>query len=180
MDILNWLYLRKQQLIKTTANNANTDLVALGADATFLKRGDQYKTYAMTLQDLSVAGDVANTAYYTVDLATSSTVNVTTQKGVIEITMDETNFNPLPAFGSSTNDLIIANADMDFTDPDKTYIQYSLYYRPFIGSDTFIPYVISAGATSGATFRIFNANPALAGIGQFTGRFYLYYELYNF
>ena len=178
MDILNWLYLRKQQLIKTTANNADTDLVALGADATFLKRGDQYKTYAMTLQDLSVAGDVANTGYYTVDLASSSTVDVTTQKGVIEIIMDETNTNPLPAFASSIG-LIITNANMDFTQPDNTYIQFSVYYKPN-PADNFIPYVLSNGAVSGANFEIFNASPAVAGLSQFTGRLYLYYELYNF
>jgi len=37
MDILNWLYLRKEQLIRKTANNPVTDLVALGADATLQK-----------------------------------------------------------------------------------------------------------------------------------------------
>ena len=52
MDILNWLYLRKEQLIKKTANNPKTDLVVLGADVTFAKRGDQYQTYAMTVEDL--------------------------------------------------------------------------------------------------------------------------------
>jgi hypothetical protein len=178
MDILNWLYLRKQQLIRTTANNAATDIVALGADVTFAKRDDLYKTYAMTLKDLSVAGDIANTGYYTVDLATSSTVDVRTQKGVIEITMDETNTNPLPAFASSIG-LTIANSEMDFTNPDNIYIQFSVYYRPN-PADNFIPYVVSNGAISGANFEIFNATPTLAGLSQFTGRFYLHYELYNF
>ena len=55
MDILNWLYLRKQQLIKKTVNNATTDLVVLGADATFAKRDDKYKTYAMTVEDFATA-----------------------------------------------------------------------------------------------------------------------------
>jgi hypothetical protein len=179
MDILNWLYLRKQQLIRTTANNADTDIVALGADVTFAKRDDLYKTYAMTLKDLSVAGDVANTGYYTVDLDVPViSVDVNTQKGVIEIIMDETNTNPLPAFGSSVS-MIITNANMDFTDSDKIYMQYSVYYRP-LGDDSFIPYVLSTGVTSGTNFEIFNASPALAGTAQFTGRFYLYYELYNF
>lgn len=178
MDILNWLYLRKQQLIKTTANNADTDLVALGADATFAKRDDQYKTYAMTLKDLSVAGDVANTSYYRINLASLSTVNVTTQKGVIEISMNAADSNPLPILGSSVG-LTITNPNVDFTEPDKIFIQYSLYYRPN-SDDTFLPYVISTGITVGANFEIFNANPMPAGINQFTGRFYLYYELYNF
>jgi hypothetical protein len=178
MDILNWLYLRKEQLIRTTANNPETDLVALGADATFAKRDDRYKTYAMPLKDFSVAGDVANTAYYTVDLNTTSVVNVTTQKGVIEITMDDSIADPLPAFGSSEG-LTITNADMDFTDLDKVYMQFSVYYNQGI-DDTFIPYVLSTGALVGSNFEIFNANPGVAGAGQFTGKFYLYYELYNF
>jgi hypothetical protein len=178
MDILNWLYLRKEQLIRKTANNAETDLVALGADATFAKRGDQYQTYAMTVQDLSVAGDVANTGYYTLDLGITSVVNVTTQKGVIDIAMDETNLNPLPAFFNSVG-LYIQNADMDFTDLDKVYIQFSTYYSPAMG-DNFIPYVLSTGgAPTGINLSIFNANPAPAGLGQFKGKMYLYYELYN-
>jgi hypothetical protein len=162
MDILNWLYLRKEQLIRTTANNPETDLVALGADATFAKRDDRYKTYAMPLKDFSVAGDVANTAYYTVDLNTTSVVNVTTQKGVIEITMDDSIADPLPAFASVVP-LVINNADMDFSNADNVYIQTSPYYNPAFG-DTFIPYVISTGVSPvGASFDIFNANPTLAG-----------------
>jgi hypothetical protein len=162
MDILNWLYLRKEQLIRTTANNPETDLIAIGADVTFAKRDDKYRTYAMPLKDLSVAGDVANTAYYTVDLNTTSVVNVTTQKGVIEITMNDSIADPLPAFGSVVP-LIINNADMDFSNADNVYIQTSPYYNPAFG-DTFIPYVISTGVLpAGAQFAIFNANPALAG-----------------
>ena len=178
MDILNWLYLQKAKLIKTEANNASTDLVAVGADATFIKRGDKYQTYAMTIQDLSVAGDIVNTGYYTVDLGITSVVDVTTQKGVIEITMDETIANPKPAFANSVG-LTITNADMDFTDLDKIYMQFSVYYNQSVG-DTFIPYVLSTGAIVGSNFNIFNANPAVAGLSQFKGKMYLYYELYNF
>ena len=162
MDILNWLYLRKEQLIRKTANNADTDLVAVGADVTFAKRDDKYKTYAMPIKDLSVAGDVANTAYYTVDLNTTSVVNVTTQKGVIEITMNDSIADPLPAFASVVP-LVINNADMDFSNADNVYIQTSPYYNPALG-DTFIPYVLSTGfLPTGASFAIFNANPTLAG-----------------
>lgn len=55
MDILNWLYLRKQQLIKPTLNNKATDLVVLGAELPYTKRGDKYETYAMTVADLATA-----------------------------------------------------------------------------------------------------------------------------
>lgn len=178
MDILNWLYIKSSNLIKKEANDAETDLIALGANVGFQKRDDQYQTYGMTLKDLSVAGDVANTGYYTVDLASTSTVAVTTQKGVIEVTMDETDTDPLPAFASAVP-LIISNADIDFTDPDKVYSQFSVYYNPVPG-DTFIPYVLATGFISGANYAIFNANPAVAGANQFEGKLYLYYELYNF
>ena len=60
MDILNWLYLRTNKLIRTKANNPETDLVALGADVTFARRGDSYQTYGMTLADAVHAGCVVN------------------------------------------------------------------------------------------------------------------------
>ena len=162
MDILNWIYIKTQGLIRTTPSNADTDLVAIGGQVPFTTRDDGYQTYAMTLKDLSVAGDVANTGYYTVDLNTTSAVNVTTPKGVIEITMDDSIADPLPAFGSAVP-LVINNVDMDFSNADNVYIQISSYYNPVPG-DTFIPYVISTGILPiGATFAIFNANPALAG-----------------
>lgn len=56
MTILNWLYWKKQQLIKTEANNAKTDLVVLGAEVPFTKRDDGYQDYAMTLADATQAG----------------------------------------------------------------------------------------------------------------------------
>lgn len=163
MDILNWLYLRTNKLIRTTANSPK-DLVALGADATFAKRDDKYLTYAMSIEDLANAGDVANTGYYSIDLNTSlsSVVNVTTKKGVIEIIMESPSEDPQPAFASAVP-LYIANAAMDFTNPDNVYIQHSVYYSPAI-DDSFIPYVMSTGVIpTGAEFSIFNANPTLVG-----------------
>ncbi len=163
MDILNWLYLRKERLIKKTANNANTDLVAIGADVSFLKRDDKYKTYAMPIKDLSLAGDVANTGYYTVDLNTTSTVNVTTPKGVIEITMDFTNaIDPAANFATSVG-LTINNPDMDFSDLDKVYYQATPYYNPDQLGDTFIPYVLAVGALPGLNLEIFNASSVEIG-----------------
>lgn len=164
MDILNWLYLRTNKLIRTTPNNAQTDLVALGADATFVKRGDQYQTYAMTLADLSNAGDAANTGYYTIDLNTSLTnaVDVTTTKGVIEIILESPAVDPQPAFGSAVP-FTITNAAMDFSNPDNVYMQFSPYYNPE-PFDSFIPYVVATGfGPIGANYAIFNANPALVG-----------------
>jgi len=53
MDILNWLYLKRQQLIKTTVNNPDTDLLVLGAEVPFTKRDDGYQNYAMTVADFT-------------------------------------------------------------------------------------------------------------------------------
>lgn len=164
MDILNWLYIKRQQLIKTTPNNAQTDLVALGAEVPFSRRNDGYQTYAMTLADLSNAGDVANTGYYTIDLNTViiPVVDVTTPKGVIEIILESPAVDPQPAFGSAIT-LIIANAAMDFSNVDNVYMQISSYYSPSI-FDSFIPYVVATGfGPTGANYAIFNANPALVG-----------------
>jgi len=156
MDILNWLYLRKEQLIRKTANNADTDLLALGADVTFAKRDDKYLTYAMTLKDAIASGSAANTGYYSVDLALTSTLDVNTPKGIVEIIMDTTNNNPLPTFETAIP-LTITNADMDFTNADNIYMQHSVYYNPKI-ADEFIPYVITTGVIAGANYAIFNAS----------------------
>ena len=179
MDILNWLYLRKEQLIRKTANNADTDLIAVGADVTFAKRDDRYKTYAMPIKDLSVAGDVANTGFYELNLGTTNVATVTTQKGIIDITK----INVLsPAISFGTAQLIyINNPELDLTvaNRENIYIQYSVYYSPS-GDDTAIPYVLATGAvTTGLELSIFNASPVAAGSDQWEGAFYLYYELYT-
>ena len=177
MDILNWIYIKTQGLIKTTPSNADTDLVAIGGQVPFTTRDDGYQTYAMTLKDLSVAGDVANTAYYTLDYSLGFTVNVTTQKGVIEITNFDSDV-PLPAFASAVP-LVIQNTDITFGNADNIYVQLTPYYSPAV-DDSFIPYIIATGALLGQETAIFNASPAIAGANQGEGAFYVYYELYQF
>ena len=80
MDILNWLYIRKQQLIKTTPDSTS-DLLVLGADATFAKRGDKYKSYAMPLVDLAPA--LYDTANVTQIGGINATVTVNAHAGII-------------------------------------------------------------------------------------------------
>ena len=177
MDILNWIYIKTQGLIKTTPSNADTDLVAIGGQVPFTTRDDGYQTYGMTIKDLSVAGDVANTAYYTLDYSLGFTVNVTTQKGVIEIT----NFAPsVPnASFASAAPLVIQNTDITFGNADNIYVQLTPYYSPAV-DDSFIPYIIATGALLGQETAIFNASPVIAGADQGEGAFYVYYELYQF
>jgi hypothetical protein len=63
MDILNWVYLLKNKLVKTTVQNPEQDLLVLGSKVTYAKRGDKYQSYGMTVQDFaeyvneSVAGN---------------------------------------------------------------------------------------------------------------------------
>jgi hypothetical protein len=176
-NLTNFANIIRERMVKKAT--LPTDLIALGRADDGYDGG--YRPIAISAGNLinQVVDAVNNTGYYTVDLAVTNLVNVNTPKGVIEITMDETDLNPLPAFGSSIG-IYIANADMDFTDLDKVYIQFSTYYSQGMGDD-FIPYVLSTGgAPTGINLSIFNANPAIAGLGQFTGKFYLYYELYNF
>lgn len=177
MDILNWIYIKTQGLIRTTPSNADTDLVAIGGQVPFTTRDDGYQTYGMTVKDLSVAGDVANTAFYNLDYSLGTAVTVTTQKGVIEIS----NFSasvPNPAFATAVP-LTILNADITFGNPDNIYLQLTPYYRPAI-DDTFIPYLLTTGVIAGQEVAIFNASPAIPGAEQGDGLFYVYYELYQF
>jgi hypothetical protein len=181
MDILNWLYLQKAKLIRTVANDATTDLVALGADATFAKRGDKYQTYAMTLTDAVQSGNVGNTKHYELDITATSVVTVDTPRGIIDILGMGTapGLTPDPAFGSSTL-FIIDNLDLDLTiaNRDNVYVQYSVYYKNTI-TDNAVPYLISVGASNGLEFNLYNANPALAGVNNWDGALYVYYELYT-
>lgn len=181
MDILNWIYLKKEQLIRRKANNPDTDLVALGADVGFNKRDDQYQTYAMPLKDLVEAGNEANTAHYELDISQSPyTVQVTTPRGIIDIINTDFGGGPLPAFASSYI-FAINNPELDLTiaNRDNIYVQYSVYYRQS-GDDSAIPYLISTGfVPDGLQFNLYNANGALAGADQWSGALYVYYELYT-
>lgn len=168
-------------LVKTTANDPNTDLVALGANVGFNKRDDQYQTYAMPLKDAVQSGCTGNTAHYELDITTSNTVTVNTTRGIIDITGMGTSapLTPLEGYGSSVY-FAINNPDMDLTitNRDNIYIQYSVYYKQGI-DDNAIPYLISTGINLGPEFNLYNTNPAAADIANWTGALYVYYELYT-
>lgn len=183
MDILNWLYLRKEKLIRTKANNPETDLIAIGADATFAKRDDKYKTYAMTLADGIQSGNVGNTKHYELDITTTNVVTVDTPRGIIDIIGmgSSPSFIPNPGYGSSVY-FAINNPDMDLTiaNRDNIYIQYSVYYKQG-NNDNVIPYLISTGINLGPEFNLYNANltPYMITDNPWTGALYVYYELYT-
>jgi hypothetical protein len=123
---------------------------------------------------------ILKTAYYELDLATTNVVEVGTIKGIIEISGIDGVGEPDPAFATAVQ-FYINNSKLLLTEAnrDNIYIQYSVYYKPN-GVDNTIPYVISNGATpTGLGFQLFNANPAIAGVDNWEGKFYFYFELYN-
>jgi hypothetical protein len=181
MTILNWLYWKKQQLIRIEANNADTDLIVLGAEVPFTKRDDGYQDYAMTLKDAVQSGCKANTKHYELNRAATDVVTVDTTRGIIDITGMGISAPLRPAPGyASTVSFKINNPDLDLTvaNRDNIYLQYSVYYKNTIVDNT-IPYLISTGIANGLEFNLYNANPAIAGLNNWDGALYIYYELYT-
>jgi hypothetical protein len=181
MDILNWLYIRKQQLIKTEANNASTDLLVLGAEVPFTTRDDGYQSYAMPLANAIQSGNVGNTKHYELDITDTTVVTVDTPRGIIDILGmgSSAPLTPAAAYGSSVS-FLIDNPDLDLTitNRDNVYVQYSVYYKNTI-TDNAIPHLISVGVANGLEFNLYNANPAVAGANNWDGALYVYYELYT-
>jgi hypothetical protein len=182
MDILNWLYMRTAGLVKTTANDANNDLIAVGANVGFNKRDDQYQTYAMPIKDLVQSGLQVDTAHYELDIADTNVVTVNTTRGIIDIIGmgGEAALTPDAAFGSSTA-FYINNPELDLTvgNRDNVYVQYSVYYNQTV-DDNAIPYLISTGFINpGLGLNLYNANPATALVKNWQGPLYVYFELYQ-
>jgi hypothetical protein len=181
MDILNWLYIKRQQLIKTTANNAQTDLIVLGATVPFTTRDDGYQSYAMPLADAVQSGNAGNTKHYELDITDTNTVVVDTPRGIIDILGmgSALPYTPSAAYADSVS-FVIDNPDLDLTiaNRDNIYVQYSVYYKNTI-TDNAIPYLISVGVANGLEFNLYNANPTTAGVNNWDGDLYVYYELYT-
>lgn len=182
MDILNWLYLRTAGLVKTTANDANTDLIALGANVGFNNRGDQYQTYGMPLSDAVQSGNVGNTKHYELDVTDTDTVVVDTTRGIIDIIGmgSSTPLTPAAAYATSV-EFFINNLDLDLTvaNRDNIYVQYSVYYKR-VATDNTMPYLLSTGALpTGLGFNLYNANATTAGANNWDGALYVYFELYT-
>jgi len=182
MDILNWLYLVKNKFTRTTIENPATDLIVLGADVGFQKRGDKYQNYVMTAEDFIGSGLIAATAHYELDRAVSSVVQVTTARGIIDIINMGTSapLTPGAAYATSVS-FEISNLDLDLSagNRDNIYVQYSVYYSQ-AATDNTIPHLIATGITiPSLEFTLYNANPAVAGANNWDGDLYVYYELYT-
>ena len=88
MTILNWLYLKKQQLIKTQVNDAATDLILLGAQVPFTTRDDGYQDYAMTVEDFTSQLDLDRLTAGTTELVLDTNGNLTLNTGDLTIQTD--------------------------------------------------------------------------------------------
>jgi hypothetical protein len=183
MTILNWLYLKKQQLIKTKANNAETDLIVLGAEVPFTTRDDGYQDYAMPLKNAVQSGCTANTKHYELDITATNTVVVDTPRGIIDITGMGTSAPLTPAAAYATSvEFFINNLDLDLSvaNRDNIYVQYSVYYKRAATADNAMPYLLSTGALpTGLGFNLYNGNATTAGANNWDGALYVYYELYT-
>jgi hypothetical protein len=157
-----------------------TDLIALGRTDKNYDGG--YRPIAITAEDLLRHTDnTILTAHYTLDITSTNVVNVNTVKGIIDIENMglDVAFTPDPDYGSSVSFLINnPNLDITFANRDNIYIQYSVYYNQAFG-DNVIPCLISTGVTNGLGFTLYNANPTVAGLNNWTGALYVYYELYT-
>lgn len=146
MDILNWLYIRKQQLIKTTPDSTS-DLLVLGADATFAKRGDKYKSYAMPLVDLAPA--LYDTANVTQTNLITTAVTVNAHTGVITTVSASTAANSTEATG-----FVVTNSAVTTASKILLSCQYA-------GAANGIPVaLVSAVADGSFTVRLGNGGSA--------------------
>jgi hypothetical protein len=85
MDILNWLYLVKNKFTRTTVETPSTDLILLGADVGFQKRGDKYQNYVMTVEDFGLSLGVNPRFISTTDGTNVTGVTVVTKSASVLI-----------------------------------------------------------------------------------------------
>ena len=118
MDILNWLFTQDQNLIKTTINNKNTDLIAMAADVSFAKREDKWQTYAMTASNFAPA--LYNTGNVTQATSINAGVTVNAATGIITTFAATTAANSTEASG-----FIVTNSLVKSTSKIQLSCQYA-------------------------------------------------------
>jgi hypothetical protein len=105
MDIVNWLYLKKAELIRDAISNPE-DLVLLGADVSFDKRGDKYLTYAVPVSLLSGGGS-------SITLQTNGTDNT------VQTTLNLVDGNNIELTDNGDGSVTIATAGDELIDADN-------------------------------------------------------------
>lgn len=123
-----------------------------------------------------IIDDLSDYGFYEHDFSTGNIVDVTTSKGIIEFT----NFAPSSPSGpfddftyfEISHPMLLSSV----VDVDQVYIQLTVYYNSNGLNDITVPYVIASGAGPvGRQFKIYNA--AGVDVDNWTGLFYIYYEL---
>ena len=114
---------------------------------------------------------------YHLDWALTDTVEINSWRGIIDIS----NFNGLgePAAAFGTTRTIKLTGPQVASTREQFYVQLTPYYSFTQVNDNVIPYVVPVGlSTPGVSdINIYNANPAVAGANNWTGHFYIYFEL---
>lgn len=122
-----------------------------------------------------IINDLSDIAHYELDADATNTININTNKGIIDII----NFDavvPGADWASPVVIVLVNSPVLNINNRDNLYIQITPYYSPTT-SDNFIPYVLATGFTDGLNLTIWNANKATAGINNGEGSLYLYYEI---
>jgi len=146
-------------------------------DAILKKATDAEAAVARMAHVNTIVNDLSDIAKYDLDLTMSMILPVNTNKGIIDITGLYDIGTPDPAFDSVKSILLTNNPVLNLANKENLYIQLTPYYSPALG-DSFIPYVITTGATiDGLNISIYNANPAPDVGTNGKGAFYLYYEI---
>lgn len=129
-----------------------------------------------------LGGDlIQRTAFYNHDLAVSTVVEVNTLKGIIELDNIETLGGANPGFDGAIQ-IYINNPSLNLIEANKDniYVQLTPYYKPAV-NDKALPYLLANGVLipNGLGVEVYNANPSAAGVDQWQGAFYIYYEIYT-
>lgn len=176
MDILNWIYLVKSKLVKTQLQSPD-DLVVLGTDQGYEKRGDKYISYGMKVSDFAQALGGDTVAYYEMDMAGSKKITATTKKGIIKV-LNMASLQPSPGLAFSGFEIfgIVTNSDS----MSKCYVQFTTSYNTTFIKDQAAPVIIGVGLDLSNTYQaaIYDACPQQTGLNnQFKGDFYIYFEI---
>jgi hypothetical protein len=178
MDILNWIYLVEKKFVKQELQSPD-DLVILGTNVTYAKRDDKYLSYGMSVSDFAqaIGAGQETIEYYTMDVPTSTTVNITTKKGIIKVSGADTVFTS--ALGPFQAEITFELALAGITTSDKCYVQFTTAYTDILIKDTSKPYIMGVTTNPGVyKANIYDLAPFdVASINQFTGEFLIYYEL---
>jgi hypothetical protein len=151
-------------------------LIPASPDPALKANPDSQATLARFAHINKVIDELDDYGFYEHDFSSTNIVDVTTSKGIIEFT-NFTASGPSGPFNDFTY-FVIAHPSLLSTvvDVDQVYIQLSVYYNSTGLNDDVVPYVIATGALpAGREFKIYNA--ATSAANDWTGLFYIYYEI---